>query len=244
MLGREEVTNQPVSLKELLVKATLSPSVAIDQQYPQIDLGVFSKEAEGMLQRSLMDPQKRERGKMVLITQKGDVQIQQEDDVGEHTKKGNQVGGSVVIKVAPNRENLPRAQKQLQFLGMIIHDHPEDQAVNAADIADLLRTENSIRVAPAILVISPTQKTLYTRCNETPQLSDTEVDKIIEAYEKEFFAPRKMLGSAIGQIANINLQKARDQLDAFRLTSDLCRKYNIYRYSCPINRNTVTPYSA
>lgn len=244
MIGSEEVINQPISLRDLLVKATLSPRVALDKPYPQIDLDVFGREAEGLLARSTADPKKRERSKHVLVTQQGDIQIQSEDNIGEETETGHQVKGSTVIRVVPDRQNLPREQKQREYLGMIMHVHPSDQAVTAADIVDLLRTENSIKIAPAMLVVSPQQKTLYCRSQETPQLSDKEVDKIADEWEQQLNTVPKRIKSQLTAAIKPELDFAQTQMEVFRLTSELCKKYKISRYSCPSSRNVATMYSA
>lgn len=67
-LASVEKMGRALPLRELLIEAVLSPRVALRQGVTAIDLGVIGREAEWLLELTMGDPEKKEKGERAIVT--------------------------------------------------------------------------------------------------------------------------------------------------------------------------------
>lgn len=231
-------TIRPVAgLKEILVKSTLSPSVAIPDGIQKIDLGIFGEESEKLLDRSLKDPQGIERGRMLYVTPEGGVLFQTKDSVGSITKDGQQTQMNISVKMAPKYINLPRPMNQDRFYAGIIHSHGTyDVPASPFDFTPLFRSVDSIGIAPMLFVVTPKLKSIYFRSNDTPQWDEETVNKKVVHWTellRSSIQKRIQPGMSLPQIEGINA------IQTYGLIRTLRDKYHLKLYSCPLHKNVA-----
>lgn len=235
-------TIHPVpTLKELLIKSTLSPSVSIPEGIQKIDLGVLGEEAEGILDRSIRDPKGLERARCIYVTPEGGMLFQTKDDIGSKTEHGQKTESTISAKKAPGEMNLPRHLSQDRFYAGAIHSHGVlDVPPSPNDFAPLFRNVDSIGIAPMLFVITPEQKLVYFRSINTPQWDENDVNQKILHWTtllKSNIQNKIRPGMPLPQQEGINAVVTHSFIRSIR------DKYHLRLYSCPADKNIAVKES-
>jgi len=238
--------SKPSLLRDLIKEAIFSPTLSISFEPRSIDLGPFGEEAEGIMGRTLSDPQGLERARIVYVTRGGKVLIQQKDIVGQVTEEGQYCNlGPLLfrtINVSPNFSHLPRNLRQDKYVGLIIHSHGfYELPFSPQDLAVLFSSEMNILASPALFVVTPERKHLLLRTAKTPQWDILVLDKKIKSWASmvgERIMAHVDSSMPFSQQVGINAQV---QHSFIRQVSE---KYHLLRYSCRFADNIALRESA
>lgn len=235
-------TIKPHSLRKILIEKTLASDRSIDGQINSIDLGVFGKEAEGLLKRSFADPKGRERGRLVIVTSLGDIQIQKKDIVGHLTKNGQELRVLFFFSSYRNIHSVPRPQRQNRFRAVTIHSHGKhDTPQSPRDLRGLFLDEYNTSACTASFVITSQRKILILRGSNTPDMSNEDIDAKIKDWES-------MLHKRVVKFTNpyevIDRSMEMQPIAIHAFLRSIARKYDLRMFSCPVERNTATLESA
>ncbi len=243
MPGEFHETIQPLpTLKEVLIKSTLSPNVSLPGDIPKINLGVLGQEADNLLDRSLRDPQGLERGRMIYITPDGKLLLQSEDSVGVKDESGQKTRANIHAKRNPLWMSLPRHMQQDRFFGGVIHSHGvHDLPPSPRDFTPLFSSVSSIGIAPMLFVITPEIKSVYFRSPNTPQWDDATLQKNIQSWEE------KLMNQIRGKIRpgmSYHQQVGINALETHQFIRSLQDRYQVKLFSCPTDKNIAVKETA
>jgi len=166
--------NQPIPLKELLIEATFAPNRALRPEVKTIDLGVLGQEAEKLYDRGEQEFEEIEFGQMAIVTSDRRLLLLKEDIVGERRQVHMKLGFKItVLEVS---DTFPKRFRQNRFMAVAIHNHPLEMPPSTFDLNNLFLSDKSPLAHTAVLVASPTKKTLIFRGLDTPQWSEEEIE--------------------------------------------------------------------
>lgn len=237
-------------LRDLLIEAALSPDAALRKGVEAIDLGVIGREAEWLLDLTLGDPEKKERGKRLICTPDRRLWIDNLPFMGtELVKKGKVIMLTlqfphldVHLSLSPN---IDRSMQQDKYFGGMIHTHPFVTPVSAPDITYLLKSPQSPEVCPMGFIINPERKYLFFRSSQTPSATNQDINELseimaqgVENFFDKFFLElakknnKVRLGektlSSLQALCVIELMKYHNSIHHFKI------------YSCKVGENIAT----
>ncbi len=231
---RKEIPN-PYPLKELLIETTLSSSRAIPTDLASIDLGEFGKVAEAILERTLHDTTRLERGRYVLITRKGTILMQNSDVIGKITANGQEIPMKLKITRHLNPFSVPRIQRQDKFIATFIHSHGEyNNPMSPADLTPLFYSEFEPGAWSSVFVITPQLKMLAFRGEKTPQWEKKNADKRGEYWTQLFIERVDRFLDINHSPEEVNIINCKA---GHALLRSIAKTYDLRLFSCPSLKN-------
>lgn len=246
----KEVIGSP-TLKELLAEAALSPSLAI-RDATAIELGEVGREAEELHDRTMVDPQKRERAKWVIVTPDGRVLLQKKESIGSQRFEinGPLIDVSKFVKPqlrVPIFERVdaklrPRWQRWSLFRGMLVHTHGDIEGpFSPDDLYGLFLTEQDFKASPGVMAVTKEKKLLIFRSRDTPQWQEDELQEKIKRWN---FQLSQRLESHLTADMSDQEQQGIIARANHALIRQIAYKYHLRMYSCNISENIAKPDSA
>ena len=221
-----------IRLETLLITLTFSTGKAIPDTVRSIDLGEIGLTAEEMLDRSLADPQGRERIRTVEVDYVRRLSIDSEDTIGTRT----------LAQPRPFRYQLLSTGQPDRHYAMEFHTHgPNNLPFSPDDVIGLFRPRNDIISPVSVLAITPERKMLGFRGKETPEWDQEKRKRMNEKWTREI----------LDQIQRKTKPgMTRDQLDGIagvvehRFLRFLREHFDIQLFSCPAEENIAHRESA
>lgn len=230
------------TLRDILIKSTLSPDVAISEGIQKIDLGFLGEEAEGLLDRSLGDPRGMERSKILYVTPDHKILVQKKDNIGSAIENGQEIKSTIFVRKYPKRLNLPRHENQDRFFAGGIHSHGiYDIPPSAQDFAPLFLNVDSIGIAPMLFVATIKQKIIYFRSKNTPQWDENTVNEKVIHWSKSL---QNIVRQKLHPEMSDSQQEGINAVETHNFIRGLRDKYHLVLYSCPIEKNIAIKESA
>lgn len=164
------------SFKEVLLQSAFSKGRVISDSVSEIDLAIFGNEGRNLVSQMIMDPKRREYGKLVYVTKDRKVLLQEQPTVGNETNVTHSFKADILI----DNPALPWFMRQNRILGTTVHSHPEDIPPSSEDLLNLLIGDFDYGVSLAVFVSSPKRNFVIFRGRKTPQFTREQlVQKII-----------------------------------------------------------------
>lgn len=229
-------------LNEILLEAVFSPRIAISPEIRRIDLGYFGLLSEKMIQRTLKDSLGRERGRSVLLNNKGNLTIRHFDTLGAFADDGRLLL-QISLKLDTRSEYQSKKPcRRTNLLAGIIHTHGHyDLPASPLDFYTLFGHPDTPSLAPMIMVVTPERKSLYFRSPNTPQwpssdLSDQIIywDNWLNRKRDEIISHRMSKTEKTGRTALLN----------YSFIKELRNNFDIRCFSCLLPRNIAIEDSA
>lgn len=176
----EQELKQTSSFKEVLLQSAFSPGRAIADSVRDIDLGIFAEESEGMRHQTLHDLQRREFGKLVVVTNNRMVLLHSKLTSGDE-KSVRQV---LEINIFNPDILLPWFQRQDRIIGADIHSHPIELPPGSDDLAPILIGDFDKSAQAAIFIVTPARNIVIFRGAGAPQFTRAQINEKIQMWEK------------------------------------------------------------
>ncbi len=172
---QEHEVRPSVTFKDALLQTTFAPGRALKNGVEEIELGIFGDEARNLMQTTSEDPQKREFGKTIFVTNDGRVLLQNKAIVGDEE------GVTHTVKIEHIKNPyLPRYLRQEKFIGALLHSHPVDSLPSVPDLSSVLLGDDELAASTAVFVVTPVKQIVVFRGESTPHWTSDKVNKFLE----------------------------------------------------------------
>lgn len=236
-IGKDKPGQRPL-LRDILLETAFKPGRAISSEIDQLDLGVFSEEALLLANACFADPDKRNFGKFVYITGSKKVLVPK--------SAFREVIGEVLI-IRNETSNIPReAAERLalddhQYIGMAIHTSKNlDYAFSSTGLAILIEPDSALASSSCLFVTGRTQNMLFFRGQNTPQLSEVEVERKLKLWVRQ-------LEDRIRQFtkSGMSTEEKQEVVGAAQdaLLKQICQKYDLRFFAGSSDGSVVTRQS-
>jgi len=217
--SREQLNYTP-SLRDTLIAATFSSRRAIDPNIKKIELGILKPEADNLRWLTMHDPLKRERGKVIYVTAKRTLGIDKTIYVGTE----NEVISKIFINRHAKEVRGETITLQNEFLGTIMHTHPNESPPSPTDLKRLILDEEELLAEAALYVITPSITLVAFRSNRTPEMSPEQVTREVFAFDE--------------------MIKTNPFITYAKILRFMQEKYFLEFFSCSNNETTLVKHSA
>lgn len=229
---------QTQHIEKLLKDATFDENRAILDGVAAVDLGEVGETGEVLLDRSLKDPEARERGRRILLDPiMRRITIDSVDTVGT---KDNIVYTFPVEK--RNGRISRRKERTTPFMVANIHSHSiNDVPLSPEDIKVLFYPLEYPLSMTAVMAITTERKMAAFRGTKTPKWDKEKVDDLSRKWSEEVITKAR---------ARLKPGMSNEQIDGTYAVANqqflrfLHRKYDIRFYSCPAEKNIAYEESA
>lgn len=231
-LGSEEFISSvwtPDRFRSEVIKATETFPIPVKQVPPKIDIGTeLHQIGINMLEASLKDPLKRERGRGIKVGLNRQLIIPPQDAVTTPDKP-NQI--NITYDMFKTREIFPQYSRQEQR-AISMHVHAYDYPPSTTDLATML-VDNSAQVS---LIYAPTIAYLILKTLDTPLLS---YDEMVEKEKAWTEMVLKRYEDIRGLATNHTHLHALAGKAGWAFVRDVSKKYAINVFTSIGNKSSV-----
>ncbi|MFA5933139.1 MAG: hypothetical protein WCV81_02620 [Microgenomates group bacterium] len=220
---------EPISIKELLIKATFAPNRALRPGVEVIDLGILGEEAERLHDLSATGT-KIEYMLPAIITSDRKIKLRKEDIHGS----GKSVAYLMKIRLERNYTRLPKEKRQEYFLAVGIHNHPVPTPPSPCDLGGLFLSDENPIASTAVFTSSEAEKIVLFRGENTPGWTRDFIDQKVISWDK-MIEERAFASLRPNMLMREQTQTNRRVQMAW--LRDVVAKYDLQAFSCPIREN-------
>lgn len=228
----EQEPKSTPSLEKVLLQCAFAEGRAISDDVREIDLGIFAQESNELRLETLMDPKRKEYGKLAYVTSDRRVLLQDKPTVGGEEV----VYMDIQINITNKNTALPWFSKQDRMLGVGLHSHSMEYPPSSADMFFLLFGDLERFACVGVFIATPQRNILIFRGEGAPQYNFEQAKEKIVSWEKLLNERINKIGSLyvlLSGIVDIK-REARETL-----LRQIAKKYNLRIFSGNANSPIV-----